>query len=109
MLWCIAGNAGQEMMQTVCWADINHDDPQLALIITNVYPEGSHSTKIQVTKFVVPPGEMVHEQLASFSGPIKAEKGKLWIGRLILVDQFKRKHKTEKITFQWVGGAAQPK
>jgi len=105
LIWCIAGNASQEMMQTVCWADINRDDPQHALIITDVYPQGSNSTKIRVSNFVVPPGQMVHEQLASFSVPIKGEKGKPWTGRLIRVDQFKRKHKTDGVTFQWVGAA----
>jgi hypothetical protein len=104
LVWCVAKNGEQEMMQTVCWADINHDDLQHALIITDVYPQGSRSAKIRASKFVVPPGEMVHEQLVSFSVPIKAEKGKAWVGRLILVDQFKREHKTEKVSFQWVGG-----
>jgi hypothetical protein len=108
MLWCIAKNGEQEMMQTVCWADINHDHPQHALIIMDIYPQGSRSAKIRASNFVVPPGQTVHEQLASFSVPIKAEKGKPWIGRLILVDQFKRQHKTEKVTFQWAGGAAAP-
>jgi hypothetical protein len=106
LVWCIAGNAGQEMMQTVCWADINHDDLQHALIITDIYPQGSRSSKIRASNFIVPPGQMAHEQLASFSVPIITEKGKPWVGRLILVDQFKRQHKTETVTFQWVGGAA---
>jgi len=77
------------------------------VIITDVYPQGSPSEIRASTNFVVPPGAMVHEQLVSFSLPIKAEKGKPWIGRLILVDQFKRKHKTEKAKFQWAGGVAQ--
>jgi hypothetical protein len=77
------------------------------LIITDIYPQGSSSARMRTSNFVVPPGQMVHEQLASFSVPIKAEKGKPWVGRLILVDQFKRKHKTDKVTFQWVGGEAQ--
>ncbi len=103
MLWCIAKNGEQEMMQTVCWADINHDGLQHALISTDVYRQGARSVKIRASNFIVRPGEMVHEQLVSFSVPIKAEKGKPWVGRLILVDQFKREHKTEKVTFQWVG------
>jgi hypothetical protein len=77
------------------------------VIITDVYPQGSRSEIRVSTNFVVPPGQMVHEQLQSFSLAIKAEKGKPWIGRLILVDQFKRKHKTEKAKFQWAGGVAQ--
>lgn len=108
MLWCIAKNGEQEIMQTVCWADINHDDVQQTLIITDVYPQGSHS-ELRVANFVVPPGQMVHEQVKSFSLPIKGEKGKPWTGRLILIDQFKRKHKTDKATFRWAGEAAAPK
>jgi len=75
---------------------------------TDIYPQGSRSAKSRASNFVVLPGQMVHEQLASFSVPIKAEKGKPWIGRLILVDQFKKQYKTEKVTFQWAGGATAP-
>ena len=58
------------------WANINHDHPQHALIITDIYPQGPSSARMRASNFVVPPGQMVHEQLASFSVPIKAEKGR---------------------------------
>jgi len=102
MVWCIAKNGDQEVMQIVFWADLNHDDPRQTLIITDAYPKGARS-ELRTLNFAVPPGQMVHEQVVSFSVPIKGEKGKPWTGRLILVDQFKRKHKTDKATFRWAG------
>jgi hypothetical protein len=107
-VWCIARNGDQEAMQIVFWADFNHDDPQQTLIITDAYPKGTRSEIRTVINFPVPPGQMVREQVATFAVPIKGEKGKPWTGRIILLDQFKRKYKTDKIAFRWVGAVTPP-
>lgn len=111
MLWCIA-RQGQadgsftEMMQAMFWADFNHDDPKETLVITDAYPDGTHPQLGMMVKFAIPPGEIVHEHVAAFVLPIKAEKGKAWRGRFVLLDQFQRKYKTKKVTFRWAGSPA---
>jgi hypothetical protein len=56
-----------------------------------------------ISKFAIPPGAMVNEQLTAIVLPIKGKKGQPWKGRFVLVDQFERKYKTKKIKFKWVG------
>src|SRR5437660_10580508 len=53
---------------------------------------------------LIPPGTLAHIQRAAIVQPIIATKGKHWKGRLILVDHFQRKHKTQRIEFKWDGG-----
>jgi hypothetical protein len=105
LAWCIAGGNGQlEMMQVVCTAEIAHDDPHQTLIILDSYPNGARSEMgTTATHFVIPPETVVRETFASFSTPVIGKKGQPWTGRLVLVDQFKRKYKTERVTFQWAG------
>jgi hypothetical protein len=107
-VWTIA-HGGQpsgsavEFMHVVFWADLNHDDPKQTLVIVNGYPEGTQPEMQSMSKFAIPPGSIVHEQLSAIVLPIKAKKGEPWIGKFILVDQFERKFKTKKIKFKWVG------
>jgi hypothetical protein len=103
-IWCIANSGNVEYMHIVCWAHVTHDDSKQAVIIMGVYPEGTTPQVDTVSHEVIPPGTMVKTQLSAIVAPILGIKGKPWKGRLILVDQFHRKHKTQKIVFKWVGG-----
>jgi hypothetical protein len=103
-LWCIARQGETEFMQVVCWADVTHDDPKHALMIMEVYPEGTPPQVSMGSRELIQPGTLAHIQLAAIVKPIIATKGKPWKGRLVLVDHFHRKHKTQKIEFKWVGG-----
>lgn len=108
MLWCIAqqghpNGSFTEMMQAMFWADFNHDDPKESLVITGAYPEGTRPQIGMIGKFVIPPKQIVHQQVAAIVLPIKAKKEKPWTGRFVLVDQFQRQYKTKKVTFRWAG------
>ena len=107
-LWCIAWHGAQipenEMMQLVFWGDFTQDDPDQAIIVTDAYPKGTEPQIGFVSKFTIPPRTMVHEQIGVFVYPIKGERGKTFATKFILVDQFLRKHKTQKIKFRWAGG-----
>ena len=64
-------------MQVVCWADVTHDEPKHALMIMEVYPEG---TPPQVSmgsrsRELIQPGTLAHIQLAAIVKPIIATKG----------------------------------
>jgi hypothetical protein len=107
-VWCIAqsaqrGGSPVEYMHVVFWADLNHDDPKQTLVIVNAYPEGTQPEMETISKFSIPPGSIVHEQLSAIVLPFVAKKGEPWIGKFILVDQFDRTYKTKKIKFKWVG------
>lgn len=49
------------------------------------------------------------ENIAVFCTPVVGESGKDFTGKVILIDQLKRKHPTDKITFTWVGSTEPPK
>jgi len=108
-LWCIATQTERDgtktpIMQLIFSADFNHDDPKQDLVIVNAYPKGMRQQKVAAfEKFNVPPGRIVTKQVAVWVLPLLAEQGKDWKGRFILVDQFMRKHKTERVVFRWVG------
>jgi hypothetical protein len=104
-IWCIAKNGDVEIMQAVFWAEFNHDDPKQTLVIMDAYPVGTRPQISATSKFSVGPGQIVTEQIGAYVLPIKGERGKPWSGRFILVDQFHRKHKTQKITLKWVGNS----
>jgi hypothetical protein len=94
-------------MQVVCSASFTHDDLTQAMIIVDAYPEGTTPQVMAMQEFTIPPQEMVKERIMVIVGPVVAKKGKSWTGRIVLVDQFLRKHKTQKVTFKWVGSDAQ--
>jgi hypothetical protein len=102
-LWCIAQQGTTELMQVMFSADLNHDDHKHGLAIIEAYLEGTRVEIGMMDKFVIPPNEIVTERIGAMVLPVKGEKGKPYTGRFILVDQFKRKHKTEKITFKSAG------
>jgi hypothetical protein len=110
-LWCLAeqrqpNGTTVEMMQMMFWADFNHDDERQTLILTDAYPEGTSPQMGMISKFAIPPGTMVNEQVAAFVAPVKGLRGSPWEGRFVLVDQFQRKYKTNKVTFRWAGPVA---
>lgn len=106
-VWCLAHSGppptGTEYMQVVCHANLTHDDPKIALIITDAYPVGTTTQVRAMTEFKIPPHAMVKQQIVSIAGPMIAKKGSPWTGKIVLVDQFLRKYKTRKNTFKWVG------
>ena len=77
------------------------------MMIMDMYPNGTISQIPGFTPFEVPPGRLVKQHLVAFVAPVVGIKGKDWTGRLIVVDQFHRKYKTQKTTFKWVGPAPQ--
>jgi hypothetical protein len=111
-VWCIAQSGpppnGIEYMQVVCQANVTHDDPQIALIITDVYPAGTSTQVRAMREFKIPPHAMVKQKLVSIAGPLIAKKGSPWTGKIVLVDQFLRKYRTKKVTFKWVGDGSTP-
>ena len=102
-VWCIANSGSVEYMQIVCRVSLTHDDLKQGIIIVDVYPFGTTSQVSATLEINIPPQEMVKEQLVAIVSPILGKKGEPWTGKLVLVDQFLRKHKTEKVTFKWVG------
>ena len=108
ILWCVAWQGQKdgtsiEMMQAMFWADFNHDDQRETLVIMDAYPQGTQPQIGMIDKFKIPPRCTVYKQVAAIVLPIKGKKGKPWVGRFVLVDQFQRKYKTIKITFRWMG------
>jgi len=82
---------------------LNHDDPKQSIIITAAFPKDTQPQHGLISNIVIPPNQMVHEQVVAIVSPIVGEKGKPWTGRIILTDQFHRRYKTQKATFRWVG------
>jgi hypothetical protein len=96
-------------MQARFTADITNDSDDETVVILDGYIKG---TKPQIpfrSQIEVPPTTtLTGEHIAVFGRPIVAEGGKNFTGRVILLDQFKRKHPTDEITFNWAGPTEPP-
>lgn len=103
--WNIATQGDTELMQIRLAADFAHDGLKESLIIADMYPKGTRSWKA-FDQFMIRPGDFSRKTCVLFVRPIIAEKGKDWTGRLVLVDQFKRKYKSDVFRYTWVGPAA---
>jgi hypothetical protein len=110
-VWCYAwGGGGQNpMMQVRFDADITNDSHREGVIILDGYVKGTKSKIPFMSHIEVPPATTALRQIVGvFSAPVIGEGGKDFTGRIILVDQFKRKHPSDKTTFKWVGSTERP-
>ena len=108
--WCYARDGSQTpMMQARFTADITNDGNE-GILILDGYLKGTKPQMPFPNRIEVPPTTTVTgEHVAVFVRPVIAEGGKDFTGKVILLDQFKRKHPTDKITFTWVGPTDPPK
>jgi hypothetical protein len=103
LMWGVAQSGSLEMMQLSFSASFNHDDRNQTLVIVDAYLKGTIPQLEMRHKFEVPPETMVDQRLVVSVTPVVGEKGKDWTGRVVLLDQFRRKYKLMKATFRWVG------
>jgi hypothetical protein len=111
-VWCYAWNGyGKEakpIMQIRFDADITNDGNERVLILDG-YAKGTKAKLPFVRQIEIPPTSTVSRQvIAVFVEPIIGEGGKDFTGKLVFVDQLKRKHYTDKTTFTWVGSTEPP-
>jgi hypothetical protein len=111
--WCYAwdgyGENQKPMMQARFTADITNDGDE-GILILDGYIKGTKPKLPFPDRIEVPPTTTVTgENIAVFCTPVVGEGGKDFAARIILIDQFKRKHPTDKITFTWVGTTEPPK
>jgi hypothetical protein len=107
-IWCIANPGENEFMHLVLSGGFTHDDKDVTLIFTDTYAVGT-KTKIKMADWLkIAPGQLLDTRIVTFVGPVIAEKGKPFETRVVLVDQHRRKYKSQKIIFQWAGPAATP-
>jgi hypothetical protein len=110
-VWCYAWEGANQnpMMQVRFDADITNDSNYEAVLILDGYVEGTKSKLPLMSHIKVPPATTALSQIIGvFCTPVVAEGGKDFTGRIILVDQFKRKHPSDKTTFKWVGSTVRP-
>jgi len=51
----------------------------------------------------IPPTTIIRGLVYAYVLPFKTEQGKPLTTKFVLVDQFRREHETQEITFTWVG------
>jgi hypothetical protein len=90
-------------MQVVFTASLTHDDLKQAMIITDAYPVGTTPQVSAMLEFTIRPEEMVKEQVVAIVSPVLGKKGEPWTGKIVFVDQFQRKHKSQRVTLKWAG------
>lgn len=105
-LWCLASQGGKKIMQVGFVADFTHDDPTQTIILVDAFPDGTRSELRLFDYITIPPEELVRlrHHLWRMVTPVVGEEGKNWKGRIVLVDQWKRKYKSKEFEFMWVGG-----
>jgi hypothetical protein len=101
--WTIANHGGTELMQLMIFGGFTHDDRDTTLIITDAYVAGTQSKVKTIDWLTLPPGKLLDSRIVTIVGPVVAEKGKPFETRVILVDQFRRKYKSQKLTLHWAG------
>ena len=107
--WCYAWDGSTKLMQARFTADITNDGDE-GILILDGYLKGTKPQIPFVNRIEVPPTTTVTgEQIAVFVRPVIGEDRKDFTGKVILLDQFKRKHPTDKIAFTWVGPTEPPK
>jgi hypothetical protein len=97
---------GQIYMQVILQARVNHNCPH-GLMIVDTFPEGTTPIVTGMRSFRIPPYTIIEEHLSNIVMPVVGKEGKDWVGKLVLIDHERRRHKTEKIHFMWVGQNAQ--
>jgi hypothetical protein len=107
-VWCLAGD-GKDLtiMQVGFQADFTHDDPEQTLILVDAFPESTHAKYPFRDSITIEAEELVEpeHQIWMMVTPVVGEEGKNWKGRIVFVDQFKRKYKCkEEFEFMWAGG-----
>jgi hypothetical protein len=97
------------MMQVRFDASITNDSDHEAVIIVDGYVEGTKSKFPLIQPITIAPETMTGREIISvFVTPLVGEGGIDFTGRIILIDQLKRKHPTDKLTFKWVGSLEHP-
>ena len=111
-VWCYAWRVPDPnpIMQVRFDADFTNDSNHEALLILDAYVEGTNSTLPLMNHIKIPPtSTTVSEIVGVFCTPVVSEGGKDFTGRIIFVDHLKRKHRSDKTTFKWVGTTEPPK
>ncbi len=109
-IWCIASSGSIRFMQVRFTADITNDGNEGVLVWGGGYVKGTKPRVSFHLDMEIPPTSTVRRQhIALFVAPIIGKEGEDFTGRVILIDQFKRKHTTDKVTFAWIGPPEQPK
>lgn len=111
-VWCYAwnGNNPTPIMQVRFDADFTNDSDREGIVILDAYVEGTKSRLPFMSHIQIPKTTTTFRQIVGvFCAPVVAEGGKDFTGRVIFVDQLKRKHRSDKTTFTWVGTTEPPK
>ena len=107
-VWCYAWNGAKPMMQVRFDADITNDGDEGVMLLDG-YVKGTKAKIPFMRKIKIPPTTTITDEIiAVFVEPIVGEGGKDFTGKIVFVDQLKRKHYTGKTTFTWVGTTDPP-
>jgi hypothetical protein len=97
-LWCLASSGEQKGMQLIFMADFTQDGDDESLLLIDGYVKGTKPwVKNPSDPITIKPGELVRSQYINgiFVSPVVGEPGKNWTGRIIFLDQFHTKYKTD--------------
>lgn len=97
--WGRGAIGAEPAMQIVAQGVFTATGPN-ALQITRAYFKGTRCRMGPVGSLIVPAHHTVHGDLMFFVQPVVGTQGSVFRGRLILVDQYNRHHKTEAIDFR---------
>jgi hypothetical protein len=92
-LWGTGAIGGTPAMQLTMKGLFTNSDLENGLLITQVYLEGTRAAMGLLQPLQIAPHHSVEETLQAFVQPVVGHKGQAYEGKLILVDQFDRKHK----------------
>jgi hypothetical protein len=100
-----------EGMSLIYRADFSHDDDEQTVLLVEAYVKGGKSwLEAPSDPIRIPPRQLVREQFIRtvFISPIVGKIGKNWTGKIIFVDQWRRKYKTDECEFVFMGPTEHP-
>jgi hypothetical protein len=92
-LWTVAHNGPTRWMQVMLSGFVTNSHPDLELIITSIYLEGTKPALSLYETIQLPAAHVCDEHLTLMVEPVLMPEGAPFRGNVILVDQFQRKHK----------------
>jgi len=104
-LWCVATAGNEKWMQVMLHGFFTNCDRKDAIIITSVYLEGTKPAMSLHETITLPPEHVCNEDVTAMVKPVVLEEGKTFRGKVILVDQFQRKH---RVPIELKGHAPEP-
>jgi hypothetical protein len=99
-MWSVGAYGNEPILNVIARLHFAHSKKNFSVILKRAYLKGTTEV-VGLTREIIVDGPYGQaEAINLFLRPIKAKAGKNLIGKIVFIDQFNRKHLTDKLTFR---------